>query len=1815
MGSSTWFRQYEVTLSKNVKLLLRRPFHLVILLLSSVISVIFAWLAGRDARGPTGEFPPLDKCGKVDPYYYANVTAEHYWDYYWSAENNIPLSLNEPWRAGLPVWLMSLGPTFAAISVFWILRDELNSRRWGVLRSAGLRDSAHWMSWFTAFAVLATVNSLLGGIAAKSLPNCHAFTAVNYGSVFGSLLFLHAALTTASFFLVALCGTCQSLALAVFIVVVIIVASAAPAIAASAGAYVGIGSYQSSGGAGAFWAYASTETTSIQYNYDDYIYNETTGEYENVSNEPVIDFYQSPIISYEESRVFGSEEENLERYSKEDFFQGCYIMPGASTQFNRPAWNSFFWFFVPQAHFMAAWSNILGYTSMPGNTFGFVQASQSPELLANEALLNYKGGVEPLYDEANTNGTSLFPQGSTVLTEYNYGYACEYVPDPDPDNPWGETYVCTSNCPPQQLYNMSDTPNTCANAAKAYPPTGGDGSPSFNDAVGYLFAVTLVYSILAAYWSSVFPMGNGSPMKFYFPILPSYWLGRSKKGSEGGNGGATVDEEEGVGAEDRDVGVGVKAVDVSKRYGKLDALKPLNLSLRKGEVTALLGHNGAGKSTFTNILCCEQNPTSGDVTVFGRSVINDKASVRHLIGECKQDDFLWPDLSAKEHLELFGGVRGLSKADAPATVQKWLESVDLDMVQNDYSSSFSGGMKRRLSLAIATVGDAPVVVLDEPTTGMDPVSRRFVWKHITEIKSDRVILLTTHAMEEADLLSDQVAILNEGNLVALGTPLELKSKYGSAIQFTLITDKEKVSDVEESIKEIFSNTQTLPSTPPFEIDEIPVVAVAIPATATFPTESAIAYVPDTKPVATPTSMVTKTTTYPDGRIVTKTESIPISAAHPTAPPAEAAQNVTFKSSQSGYITLTIKKIANQDETNDEGVPVTVLSEFIRFLEADDSPVNEFGISNSSLEEVFLAVTKHSTPNQARVEEGGRGGCCSSCFCCCTRHQSQLTNEADSIEQPAMSLSQPRVDFNSTEQPRTELALYERKLSVPNQVKALARFYVVRGWWSGKSSAINWIVTLLFASMNMINGFGMARMMRTGGPDEITLFFLAITVFVLSFMLILVISPLYHDVNKGLFKMMSTQSLMASSYICGISVYSLAVYFVYTFVTLTLFYGSSIFRDAIVSKDYYYSGGYNYPKFSEPPVISPNTIFSTQFEGEKVFVSAHAGPAGYQSIFAIIVIFTLTAPGSVLSSAFLPGHKLPLVFISIILLAACAAPAILMTTRMFDPFEFLTNCTAYTESLITCQEWRGWIPDEDVSSVATSSANAFVECAGWAVSNPYLLCTSTAASILPQFGLWQSLALTLVSNIVFTSEPNEAYAAEYFIPKLSAGGASCSGNSCNLSVVRNMYGESLGYMVLGGICLLVLGVGIVCVSVFPPRFIVNLKHRMSCSFTGCKRKGADESATESEELKEVDEERKVVTSVMESIVTQPTSTDAVNSETSNAPVLSYSSRNTNKESLPPVLMHKLRKEYPSVGGAPAKVALRSLDLHVEKGRVLGLLGKNGAGKTTALKIMAGMHDSSGGIGLVAGFDVEAERLDVYKNLGNCPQFDCVWDNQSVCRHLEFYARLKGIKDPVKAAKEIAVAVGLGETDVYTRNAANLSGGMRRRLSIAVSLLGSPNVLFLDEPTTGLDPSTRSEIWSLVSSFATPERAVIITTHMMLEADALCSRIAIVAKGNLKVVGTNQHLKDNYGSGYLLQLNLVQSTDESIEAALQFVRENINKDAKIVTKQAKTIHINLPRDVSVEKIFSLLYSDEATSCGINQFLVSQSSLEDVFIALGE
>ena len=233
------------------------------------------------------------------------------------------MSLNEVWRGGLPQWLMSLGPTFYAISIFLAIRDELVSKRWGMLKSADM--SAKWMSWFLPLAVLSLINSLLGSITAKVLPDIHAFESVSFIVLFGSLFFLNIALTAASLFMAALCGTIQSTTLTVFIIMTMIVASSAPIIGVSVdrGYSFGDPSYVSPGSGGAFWRYMSTESVE-------------TGSARVCHN---------PIVSYEQSRVFKTEQER-QVLTKEEWLEGCYVTAGGSTLHT----NVFFvWYFIPQA--------------------------------------------------------------------------------------------------------------------------------------------------------------------------------------------------------------------------------------------------------------------------------------------------------------------------------------------------------------------------------------------------------------------------------------------------------------------------------------------------------------------------------------------------------------------------------------------------------------------------------------------------------------------------------------------------------------------------------------------------------------------------------------------------------------------------------------------------------------------------------------------------------------------------------------------------------------------------------------------------------------------------------------------------------------------------------------------------------------------------------------------------------------------------------------------------------------------------------------------------------------------------------------------------------------------------------------------------------------------------------------------------------------------------------------------------------------------------------------------------------------------------
>jgi ABC-2 type transport system ATP-binding protein len=213
--------------------------------------------------------------------------------------------------------------------------------------------------------------------------------------------------------------------------------------------------------------------------------------------------------------------------------------------------------------------------------------------------------------------------------------------------------------------------------------------------------------------------------------------------------------------------------------GEIDAVREIDLDVTAGEVFGFLGPNGAGKTTTVRMLCTLLPPTAGSAQVVGIDVLSDSAAVRRRIGVALQEIGLDPLQTGRELLELQCGLYGITGAHARARVQELLELVGLVDAAQRRTSTYSGGMKRRLDLASALVHSPDVLFLDEPTTGLDPASRLAIWEEVRRINAQgTTVFLTTQYLEEADQLCDRLAIIDEGRIVTEGTPEQLKSQLG-----------------------------------------------------------------------------------------------------------------------------------------------------------------------------------------------------------------------------------------------------------------------------------------------------------------------------------------------------------------------------------------------------------------------------------------------------------------------------------------------------------------------------------------------------------------------------------------------------------------------------------------------------------------------------------------------------------------------------------------------------------------------------------------------------------------------------------------------------------------------------------------------------------------------------------------------------------------------------------------------------------------------------------------------------------------------------
>ncbi|XP_056170522.1 ABC transporter A family member 7-like isoform X3 [Syzygium oleosum] len=310
----------------------------------------------------------------------------------------------------------------------------------------------------------------------------------------------------------------------------------------------------------------------------------------------------------------------------------------------------------------------------------------------------------------------------------------------------------------------------------------------------------------------------------------------------------------------------------------------------------------------------------------------------------------------------------------------------------------------------------------------------------------------------------------------------------------------------------------------------------------------------------------------------------------------------------------------------------------------------------------------------------------------------------------------------------------------------------------------------------------------------------------------------------------------------------------------------------------------------------------------------------------------------------------------------------------------------------------------------------------------------------------------------------------------------------------------------------------------------------------------------------------------------------------------------------IVCDNLEKVYPGRDGNPERFAVRGLSLALPPGECFGMLGPNGAGKTSFISMMIGLTKPTSGTAYVQGLDIRTHMDGIYTSMGVCPQHNLLWETLTGREHLLFYGRLKNLKGSAltQAVEESLKSANLFYGGVANKQAGKYSGGMKRRLSVAISLIGDPKVVYMDEPSTGLDPASRNNLWNVVKR-AKQDRAIILTTHSMEEAEVLCDRLGIFVDGSLQCIGNPKELKARYGGSYVFTMTTSSTYEEEVENMVRC----FSPGAIRIYQISGTQKFELPKhEVKIADVFRAVENAKSRFT-VHAWGLTDTTLEDVFI----
>nr|QST14977.1 ABCA3 protein [Diaphanosoma celebensis] len=1217
-----------------------------------------------------------------------------------------------------------------------------------------------------------------------------------------------------------------------------------------------------------------------------------------------------------------------------------------------------------------------------------------------------------------------------------------------------------------------------------------DDDFTFGDVLVMLTIDAVIYLLLALYIEAVYPGEFGVPQPWYFPFTKSYWCGSSNEAQEITLVGAerTIDNAEFIEEEPIGLKAGVQIKGLTKEYHKgRMVVNHIHVNMYESQITALLGHNGAGKSTTMSMLTGLFPPTSGTALVNGYDIRTDIQGVRGSLGLCPQFDVLFDELTVEEHLDFFCKLKGYPSHLVRAETDRMVKALQLENKRKSMSSTLSGGMKRKLSVGIALCGESKVVMLDEPTSGMDPSARRSTWDLLQTEKVGRTILLTTHFMEEADLLGDRIAIMANGRIQCCGSSLFLKKKYGAGYHLVIV--KETGCDAER-ITELIGKY----------IPEVTIHQnVGAELTYLLPSDKSHLFQHIFEELERNRKLL-GISSY--GASVTTMEEVFIRVGER----ASALHDVDRTNNNNGHSSKLDLNSSTQNLLQDAAdcdlrnrgcrlffqqlwsmlnkkflytvrnwllftsqllIPVSFLA--ICLVVVQTLP----GVENSQALTIklenYLSTTTSvelTTPDNALARNLTE----------IYTDQFDLSgaNKYERVDLRNQSMIDYYIEKSSKDLPGVNLHFLTGVTfkSIPSRRKHQDRV-LITGWFNNQPYHVPPL------TLNLIHNAMLV--LRTGDSE---------------YRLTVVNHPFPYDDFSKLNNDASSSSL---GFQVGFNISFGMAFLAASFVIFLV-------KERVTkAKHLQFVSGVNFVTFWLANMFWDFVNFMVPCTGILLtfLIFNEEGFISFEQQGRFLLVFFLYG------WAMLPLMYLLSFFFSI--------PATGFTrVTMFNIFTGMAT-------LITVVILQ--IPELELLDLAQVLDWIFMA--------------------LPNYSLGMAFnnLYTNARAVEYCTRPIVVFACKTGLrpnPCCKETG-NCGSSSC-IEFNKNPLGwEGLGigrmisFMAIDGFVFVVLLV------LFELRLWDKIKYLL------CSAIPSLEFNIDAENGEVIPAEDDDVARERDLIQCKP---------------LTVLQQDNN------LIIKDLMKYYDH-----GFRAVDHLCLGVRRGECFGLLGINGAGKTTTFKMLTGDIDVSYGDAYLDGHSIRHNIKDVQRRLGYCPQFDATIEEMTGRETLRMFANLRGVPEHSIEAVVEDLTDKLLLRDHIDKQVKELSGGNKRKLSTAVALVGDPPIVFLDEPTTGMDPVARRQLWDTISRVRDNGQAIVLTSHSMEECEALCTRIAIMVNGQFKCLGSSQHLKNKFGQGYTLIAKVRGTSTVSSSSGSSVMPCLVASDAKMSSMLPdSTLHLH-------------------------------------------